>query len=160
MSTKITDTEKVISHPMEEVFELEQHTTVVPYKEVKTELVPHEPFDEKDKELEKQLQDLYDIALEAFENQQEESDVIDPKFRARNAEVAVQYLKTALEAVQVKTELKQHKDKMTVKQKTGGTVNNNVIFTDRNAIIRALRVNPDEPEEKSTNVLDMDSEET
>ena len=158
MSTKITESEKVISHPMEEIFEIEEHSTIVPYKEVKTKLVPYEPFDEKDKELEEQLQDLYDMALEAFEDQQSESDMIEPKFRARNAEVAVQYLKTALEAVQSKTNLKQHKDKITVKRETGGTVNNNVVFTDRNAIIRALRGEPVEPE-IPTNTLDIDPEE-
>ncbi len=158
MSTKTTDSEKVISHPMEEIFKIEEHSTIVPYKEVKTELVPYEPFDEKDKELEEQLQDLYDIALEAFEDQQSESDMMEPKFRARNAEVAVQYLKTALEAVQSKTNLKQHKDNITIKQKTGGTVNNNVVLADRNAIIRALRGEVVEPE-KPTNTLDIDSEE-
>ncbi len=159
MSTKIIETEKVISHPMEEIFEIEEHSTIVPYREVKTELVPYEPFDEKDKELEEQLQDLYDIALEAFEEQQSDSDTIEPKFRARNAEVAVQYLKTALEAVQTKTNLKQHKDKITIKRETGGTVNNNVILTDRNAIIRALRGETVELE-IPTNTLDIDSEET
>jgi len=156
MSTNTTDTEKVISHPMEDIFEIEENTTVVPYKEVKTDLVPHEPFDDKDKELEGQFQDVYDIALEAFENQQEESDVIEPKFKARNAEVAVQYLKTALEAAQSKSDLKQHKDKVTIKRETGKTVNNNVVLTDRNAIIEALSGGN---VEKPTNVLEVEPDE-
>lgn len=128
MSTKKTETEKEILHPLEQVFDIEENTTVVPYTERKTDLVRHEPYDEKDDELEEQLQELYDVALEAFEMQQEESDVIDPKYRARNAEVAVQYLKTALEAVREKRQLKEHKDKIVTKQ-TAGTVNNNLVVS-------------------------------
>jgi len=129
MSTKKTETEKEILHPLEQVFDIEENTTIVPYTERKTDLVRHEPYDEKDDELEEQLQELYDVALEAFEMQQEESDVIDPKYRARNAEVAVQYLKTALEAVREKRQLKEHKDKIVTKQTAGGTVNNNIVVS-------------------------------
>lgn len=157
MSTKITDSEKIISHPMEEIFEIEENTTVVPYKKVKTDLIPYEPFDEKDRELEEQFQDVYDIAIESFEEQRDDADTIEPKFRARNAEVAVQYLKTALEAAQLKSNLKQHKDKITIKRDAGRTVNNNMVFADRNAIIKALR--GETVEEKQTNTLDVDFEE-
>lgn len=134
MSTKITRTEKEISHPLEEIFDIEENTTVVPYTEVKTDLVSYIGFDEKDNELEGQLQHLYDMALEAFETQQDESAGIEQKFRARNAEVAAQYLKTALEAVREKRELKQHKDKIVVKQ-SGAMTNNNLIVADHNAIM-------------------------
>lgn len=155
MSTKITEKEKTISHPIEEVFDLEEGSTVVPYKEVKTDLVSHKLFDEKDKELEEQLQSLYDLALEAFENQQEDAVTIEPKFKARNAEVAVQYLKTALEAVHEKSMLKQHRDKVTVTRETGGTVNNNVVLTDRNELLKLLRGGKDE----KVNTLDGEFEE-
>lgn len=157
MSSKITETEKNVSHPMEEIFEIEECTTIVPYKEVKTDLVPYEPFDNKDKELEEQFQNLHDRAIEAFENQQEDIEVIDPKYKARNAEVAIQYLRTALEAVQSKSLLKQHKDKINVKQKTG-TVNNNVVLANRNDIIRAIQGKTVEPE-KDDRIIDVDPEE-
>ena len=52
MSTKTTDSEKEISHPLEEIFDIEENTTIVPYKEVSTELVPHTTFDPKDSEIE------------------------------------------------------------------------------------------------------------
>lgn len=128
MSTKITDLEKEISHPLEEVFDIEENTTVVQYKKVRSDLVPHADFDEKDKEIEEQLQDIYNMSLEAFENQQDESDGIEPKYRARNSEVAVLFLKTALEAIQTKSGLKQHKDKLT-KKAAPGSITNNVILS-------------------------------
>ncbi len=138
MSTNYTDNEKEIAHPLEDVFNLEENTTVVTYTERKTDLVPHVSFDEKDNEIESQLQDIYDMSLEAFENQQEDGEIIDPKYRARNAEVAAVFLKTALEAVQSKSNLKQHKDKIVVRE-TGKTTNNNVILADREDIMKALR---------------------
>ncbi len=153
MSTKITDKEREISHPLEEVFDLEENTTVVPYKEVKTDLVPYEPFDVKDEELESQLQDLYDMAIEAFENQQSESDTMESRFKARNAEVAAQYLKTALEAVREKRELKQHNDKIT--KKDSGA--NNSVTLNRNDIIKLLQ--GVKPEVKPVNTIDGDFEE-
>lgn len=154
MSTKITRTEKEISHPLEEIFDIEENTTVVPYTEVKTDLVPHASFDEKDNELEGQLQDLYDMALEAFEIQQDESSGMEQKFRARNAEVAAQYLKTALEAVREKRELKQHKDKITIREK-GGVTNNNLIVADHNAIMEMI-----EDMKKKGQAIEGDFEET
>ena len=152
---KVTETEKEITHPLEQVFDIEENTTVVPYKEVKTDLVAFEPYDEKDSEIEEQLQELYDMAVEAFENQQEESDGIEPKYRARNAEVAVQYLKTALEAAREKRQLKEHKDKVVIKEKSGGTINNNLVVTDRNALMDVIR-----NAKKRVTVEDAEYEET
>lgn len=149
MSTKITDAEREISHPLEEVFDIEENTTIVPYKKVKTDLVPYEPFDVKDEELESQLQELYDMAIEAFENQQSESDTMEARFKARNAEVAAQYLKTALEAVREKRELKQHKDR--INKKDSGTANN--LTLSRNDIIKLLQG------VKPVNTIDGDFEE-
>lgn len=134
----IKEIEKEITHPLEEVFDIEENTTVVPYKQVKTDLVPYEPYDEKDAEIEEQLQELYDMALEAFENQQDESDTIEAKFRARNAEVAVQYLKTALEAAREKRQLKEHKDKIIVKGKSGPVTNNNLVVSDFDALMDVI----------------------
>lgn len=153
MSTKITQTEKEIAHPLEEIFNIEENTTIVPYKRVKTDLVPHETFDLKDQELEEQLQDLYDMSLEAFENQQDAGDAMEVKYRARNAEVAVQYLKTALEAVREKRVLKEHKDKITIKEK--GKTNNNLIVADHNAFMDMI-----EDMRKKGQAIEGDCEET
>lgn len=141
MATEIKQADKTIAHPLEETFNIQEHTTLVPYKEVSTTLVKHEPYDEKDNEIEEQLQTLYDMSIEAYENQQDESDIIEGKYKARNGEVAVQYLRLALDAVNSKTQLKMHKDGVELQKKTGGgqgTTNNNLIV-DRNTILRMLK---------------------
>lgn len=138
MSDKI-EKEKTIKHPMEEVFDIEEGTTIVPYTEVSTEMVKAEEYDEKDSEIETQFQDVYDAAMTAFENQEDELDVIDPKYRARTAEVAVQFLNTALNAAKEKANIKQHKDKLGVtKQQKGSDVVNNNLIVDRNELLKMM----------------------
>ena len=131
-----------IYHPMEDMLDIEPGTTQVPATiERSTELVAHEEFDDKDKEIEEQYQEVYDAAMGAFEQQSMDSEVIEPKYRARNQEVAVQFLNAALQAAKEKGGMKQHKDKLNVakvKANTAGTTNNNLIVADRNEILKHL----------------------
>lgn len=130
-------------HPMEQVFDIEPGSTELTFtseREVAT--VASTPlFDEKDQEIEKQFQEVYETAMDAFEQQAGQSELIEPKFRARNEEVAVQYLNTALSAAKEKLTLKQHRDKIAVaeqKANTPGTLNQNLIVGDRNDILRTI----------------------
>jgi len=137
-------------HPMEDVLDIEPGTTIIPRVEaVPTVLTPAQEYDGKDNEIEGQFQEVYDAAMTAFEVSSETVAQVEPKYRARNEEVAVQYLNTALAAAREKAQLKQHKDKVTVaKGKISGpsTVNNNLIVADRNEILKKLlgKDNPNE----------------
>ena len=77
----------------------------------------------------------------AFESQLEEAELVEGKYKARNGEVAVQFLNTALGAAREKSVLKQHKDKVTVQKGKIGTVHNhnNLIVADRNEILKTLQ---------------------
>lgn len=135
-------TEVVVAHPMEDIFDIEECTTVVERVDtIPTELVAIDQYDVKDNEIEKQFQEVYDAAMTAFETTSESVMQVEPKFRARNEEVAVQYLTAALGAAREKALLKQHKDKVTItkaKATAPGTVNNNLIVADRNEILKQL----------------------
>lgn len=130
-----------IEHPLEKVFDIEPGTTMVPTVQRTTDLTVVHTYDEKDKEVEGQFQEIYDAAMGAFEQQSLEIDSLEGKYKARGGEVAVQYLNTALEAARSKATQKQHKDKMAVDQGKAGpkTVNNNLIVADRNDLLRNLR---------------------
>ena len=138
------------NHVLEEEFDIDPGTTIIPRVEaVPTVLTPAQEYDNKDNEIEGQFQEVYDAAMTAFETTSETVTQIEPKYRARNEEVAVQYLNTALAAAREKAGLKQHKDKVTVaKGKISGpsTVNNNLIVADRNEILKKLlgKDNPNE----------------
>ena len=140
MSSETKEIEVSIEHPLEEVFDIEPGTTVIPKTEKTTELVSTEEYDNKDKEIEEQFQEIYDAALSAFEDQVAEAEVVEGKYKARNMEVATQLLNTALAAAKEKASLKQHKDKTAIsKGKLGAkTVNNNLIVADRNDILKSL----------------------
>jgi hypothetical protein len=139
---------KIIEHPMETVLDLETGTTLIPAVEQRnTELATVEEYDGKDKEIETQFQEVYDAAMDAYEMQASDTETIEPKYRARNQEVAVQYLNTALNAAREKANLKQFKDKLANdKRIIAGpkTVNQNLIVADRNEILKQLMGKSDE----------------
>ena len=137
--TKIIEGEKPIHHPLEEVFEIEEGTTIVPHVARTTEMIVHEEYDKKDGELEEQFQEVYDAALGAFEGQMDEAELVEGKYKARNGEVAVQFLNAALAAAREKAGLKKHKDKVAIEKGKIGTPktqNNNLIIADRNELLK------------------------
>ena len=88
------------------------------------------------------IDDVYDSAMAVFDTQSSLIETVDPKFAARNAEVANAYLNTALAAMKLKREMlgDKRKGKSSTSQ-TAGTINNNVIVADRNDILRMLQQN-------------------
>lgn len=131
---------KLISHPMEGVLDIDEHSTPVEYHERTTELTDSIEYDDKDVEIEEQIQEVYDSAMGAFENQMDEAELVEGKYKARNGEVAVQFLNAALNAAKERSHLKQHKDKVAVTKGklTGAKVENNIIVADRNDILRNI----------------------
>ena len=141
MSDKTT-VETTIEHPLEEAFDIERGTTIVEREEsLPLALVEHEEYDNKDKELEDQLEEIRSAAMDAFDAQNDVIETVDGKYAARNAEVAVQFLNTALDAVREKSNLKKHKDKLTIDKATAGkpgTQNTTVNIFDRNELLRLM----------------------
>lgn len=142
MSDKKT-TEKTIDHPLEKVFDIERGTTIVEREEsLPLQLIQHEEYDNKDKELEDQLEEIRSAAMDAFDAQNDVVDTVEGKYVARNAEVAVQFLNTALMAVKEKSNIKIHKDKLVLDKINAGkpsTQNNTVNIFDRNELLRLMR---------------------
>jgi hypothetical protein len=135
---KIISSEDCIEHPMENIFDIEPGTTIITREEFQTtEIIAPDDYDTKDTEIDNQLQAVYDAAMTAFADQAGLLLTNDPKFSARNMEVANAFLSTALAAVSAKSSSKQHKDKM---RKVDGpkTVNNNLIM-DRNVLLKMIK---------------------
>lgn len=129
--------QKMISHPLEEFFDIEEHTTEIVRHERKTTPKEYIEFDDKDAELEDSYQEIIDSAMSGFDNLRDMIDTADTKFAARLAEVGNQYLNTALAAASKKTQLKENKDKL-VLRKTGpaNKTTNNILVLDRNEALR------------------------
>jgi hypothetical protein len=104
MSTTITS-------PLEDIFEIEEGTT-----ERALQLIPSSTemtaIDEtEENEISIQLNSVYNYAMEAFEQQTANVQTIDPKYAARTAEVAAQYLNIALSTVNTRVSNRNMREK-------------------------------------------------
>ena len=94
------------------------------------------------------LIDVYERAIMAFEEQVNNASIVEPRFAARNMEVAKMFLDSAMEALKLRNSQDQHDDKIKIAKAKlgrmpGKTVNNNLIVADRNDILkRVLEGNP------------------
>lgn len=95
----------------------------------------------EDLHIDGQLESLHMSAVIAFEKSARMAEEVDPKFAARNAEVAAQYLTIALNAVNSRVDAKYKRQKTRMDKittATPGTVNNTVIVGDRNEILKQI----------------------
>lgn len=135
---KLTKEIKTIEHPLEELFNIETGTTEVTVEHVQSaDLIPVETYDEKDREIENQFQEVYDAAMTSFADQAGLLLQSDPKYSARNMEVANAFLNTALSAAKEKANLKLGKEK-NMQNAGPKTINNNLIM-DRNELLKMLK---------------------
>ena len=96
----------------------------------------------EDLHIDQQLESIHSHAIVAFEKSSRMADEVDPKFAARNAEVAAQYLNLALNAVSLRVEAKYKRQKVRLaankESQNSGIPNNGVVLVDRNALLRQL----------------------
>lgn len=134
-------------HPLEEVFDMESGSTEVKQYETPQppaiindeDMEPHK-YDNRDNKIENKLDIVYEFAVSAFQEQQQEAEMVEPRYAARSREIAAQFLNTALGAVKEQRLQKEGKDKINIQHKNTGPemVNNNLIVGDRNDILKAL----------------------
>lgn len=125
--------ERIIEHPCEDVFDIEPGSTVMTVPAPRhTELVRSQNYDDKDAEIEGQYQEVYDKAMDAFDDIQTDMEGIEGKYKARNLEVGVAFLNAALSAAKEKSRMKEHKDKNHSQGNDGGQVGNTVNNTQIN----------------------------
>jgi hypothetical protein len=134
---------KKIIHPLEDVFGIEHGSMSFGIDNELTsfdppgEMTPVQEQDEEDLIINQDIQKVYDSAMEAYENQISYVEIAEPKFAARNAEVANQYLNTALSALALKARVKNDKRKNTQFIPYNNTTNN-VLVADRNQILEMM----------------------
>lgn len=153
-----------MTHPLEEIFDIEEGSTFknspVVIKSERAgslidptsgeilprsiELTPTEVDREErieEMHIDGQLDSIHTSAMIAYEKSARMAEEVDPKFAARNAEVAAQYLNIALNAVNSRIDAKFKRQKVRLAREGGSkptTVNNNVIVADRNELLRQI----------------------
>lgn len=130
------------SHPLERVLNLEDGSSAELYDiqssgeaAIECNTLPSQ-YDVGDAEIHDQTQQIYRLALQAFQDQTDTIVSLEGKYKSRATEVAAQFLTIALNAVGEKSKLKQHKDK--IKKAELEIETNAVISMDRNHLLRAI----------------------
>lgn len=129
------------SNPLEEVFDLHQHSTVVPIAPpASTEAFPAVTtgrYDEKDQAIELELTNVHAEAMAIAAEMKSQMSFADPRALPRMGEVSIQALNTALDAVRQKADIKKHKDKLLTGAGADLTQNvtNNTLIIDRSALL-------------------------
>lgn len=147
------NTTKTFEHPLEKVFNLQSGSTdfnpiaesshssddtymAAPLQEVSQEA----PDDAEDLDIKTKIETIYATAMDAYENQVGLAEIVEPRYAARNAEVAAQYLGLALNAVSLKSRNKADKRKNSFIpfNNTTNINGSNVVVADRNEILRMM----------------------
>lgn len=145
-----------IVNPLDELFNTERQVEneVVEYDEVtEGDLVPAEAppeKDEEDVEIDKKIDGVYDAAIEAFNTQTAYTQIIEPRYAARNAEVAANYLNIALNAATARGRLKTDRKRATafIPHGNGSKTSTNVVVASREDILRMMSVDAETKEIK------------
>jgi hypothetical protein len=102
--------------------------------------------DAEDVEVDKKIDAVYDAALETFQNQMAYTEIIEPRYAARNAEVAASYLNIALQAAATRARVKGDRKRVGTFIPNGGRVTNNTIVATRDEIMRMIAIDAEHKE--------------
>lgn len=157
-----------MKHPLEEMFNMEEGTTYDPTSGVEFDIEQEyamtdtqsvqvnatEPQpdikDADDIETEKKIDEVYNSAITTFQNQIAYTEIIEPRYAARNAEVAATYLNIALAAATSKAKIKVDRKKVNqfIPFAQGNKTTNNLIVADRNEILKMITIDSEAKEIK------------
>ena len=140
--------QQIFKNPLDELFEIHESAPEddiadsylqVQENQVSNAVVPVEK-DAEDIENDKRIDQVYDLAITAYEQQTAMVEIIDPKFAARNAEVAANFLNIALNAATSKAKIKADRKRIGMfnpaAQKAKTT--NNVIVASQEDILKMI----------------------
>lgn len=96
--------------------------------------------DEEDVVIDGKLDEVYDMAVTTFQNQMAFTEVIEPRFAARNAEVAASYLNIALNAAATRAKVKGDRRKNAAFVPFSNNKTNGAVVASREDIMRMIAV--------------------
>lgn len=144
--------ENLKNHPLETVFGIDSGSTyneMSPYEDDDMIAVPQQELaqvagyqdDAEDRDITEKIETIFEAAMDAYENQTALTEIVEPRYAARNAEVAANYLSVALNAVSLKARTKNDKRKSApfIPFNNTNISNSNVVVADRNQIMEMLR---------------------
>lgn len=147
----------MLKSPLDELFdtEQEQEQQIQTYEQITEgelaameEQPEPEVKDEEDIEIDGKIDAIYDAAIETFHAQTEYTQIIEPRYAARNAEVAASYLTIALNAAATRAKVKGERKRQAAFVPFANKSQNNVVVASREEIMRMISVDADVKELK------------
>jgi hypothetical protein len=140
---------KKITNPLDDLFntlpmDMEEDGEYIPTTEgtlatLGDEQAPPEK-DAEDIEIDEKIDTVYTAAIDAFNNQTAYMEVIEPRYAARNAEVAANYLNIALNAASVRAKVKGDRKKSAQFVPFTNNKTNGAVVASREDIMKMLAV--------------------
>lgn len=137
-------------HPLEDVFDMDENTIERDYAmseiPVTATASAEPPVDIKDADdllVEKRIDEVYDAAMATFNNQTAYLEIIEPRYAARNSEVAANYLNIALAAANSRAKVKTDRKRANqtfIPHTPGGKTTNNIVIANREDILKMITV--------------------
>lgn len=133
---------KNLTNPLDTLFETEQQTPMVEYQQTtEGELAPVTvEKDDEDVEIDRKIDDVYTNAVDTFQQQMQYAEIVEPRYAARNAEVAATYLNIALNAVSVRAKVKSERKKGAVAGVYAGRANSGAVVATLDDIMKIVAV--------------------
>lgn len=150
------------THPLQDALDMgdnpldfESDYAQVPAQHVTAQQPTEPPKDVKDEDdllVEQRMDEIYDAAMQAYEAQTGYMEVIEPRYAARNAEVAANFLNLALQTTlgraKVKNERKRANQAFVPFAQPGGRTTNNLIVANREDILKMIAIDGEHKEVK------------
>lgn len=139
--------QNLFTNPLDELFNIEEPGEMIEdqYMQVnQSQLATVEPTtSEKDAEdvaNDQKIDEVYDLAITAYKQQTAMVEIIDPKFAARNAEVAANFLNIALNAATSKAKIKTDRKRVGMFNPAANAnkTTNNVIVASQEDILKMI----------------------
>lgn len=149
--------ENPLVNPLDKLFDIERQddNQIQEYEQITegelaemAEPPAQEEQDEDDKIIDERIDAIYDAALETFQQQTEYTQIIEPRYAARNAEVAASYLTIALNAVATRAKVKGDRKRNSAFVPYANKTQNNVVVASREEIMRMISVDAEVKEIK------------
>ena len=105
-----------------------------------SEIAPTPEIDPADVENDARIDAVYNAALDAFTQQTQYQEIIEPRYAARNAEVAANYLTIALNAAATKARVRGDRKKQSAFVSYTNNKASNVVVASREDILRMISI--------------------
>ena len=137
---------QTIQNPLDALFNTPAFNDDTEEKYVQTtegtlsEITPPPEVDPADVENDARIDAVYNAALDAFTQQTQYQEIIEPRYAARNAEVAANYLTIALNAAATKARVRGDRKKQSAFVPYTNNKASNVVVASREDILRMISI--------------------